>query len=147
MITVNLTVFDLGWWTAFFIKDHCSVWTHSMLQHLYRVQAICRPLTPTDFHLQHYVPAFSHVQEGKYLPVRISLIADIQRTQNHKYLINKFLKSNQKNKMKERKSKISERSEMRRKGRTEGRKKRREGKKGGRKETRKRGRWATMDII
>lgn len=71
--------------------------------------------------------SLSHLQEGKYLPVRISLIADIQRTQNHKYLINKFLKSNQKNKMKERKSKRSERSEMRRKGKIEGRKKWREG--------------------
>ena len=58
----------------------------------------------------------------------------------HKYLINKFSKSNQRNKIKERKSKVSERSEMRRKGRVEGRKKWREGKKGGRNETRKRGR-------
>ena len=65
----------------------------------------------------------------------------------HKYLINKFSKSNQRNKIKERKSKVSERSEMRRKGRVEGRKKWREGKKeGGRKQGREEG-WATRYII
>lgn len=49
--------------------------------------------------------------------------------------------------MKERNSKVSERSEMRRKGRVEGRKKWREGKKGARKETGREEGWATMYII